>query len=408
VDNGSVLLQMKTYEEINRKIESGRAVVMTAEEIIGYVERNGADAAAKEVDVVTTATFGPMCSSGCVLNFGHSTPRIRISEAWVDDVRVYAGLAAVDAYLGATELRHGDPANMDHPGEFKYGGGHVIEKLVAGETVQLFGLSYGTDEYPRREVRTWFTIQDLNQAIMVNPRNCYQNYNVAVNRDSSRVIYTYMGVLQPNMKNATYCSAGQLSPLLKDPLYRTIGIGTRIFIGGTQGYVYWYGTQHNPTVRRLESGAPVAPAGTIAVIGDLKQMSTRYLRGASLVGYGSSLTVGLGIPIPVLDEDVVRRAALRDEDLVAQVVDYSTDYPQGVARSLGQVTYKQLKSGKIVVDGREIPTAGLSSYSRAKEIAGILKEWIRKGEFYLTEPVQPLPGPDSGLSFKPFVERPIG
>jgi hypothetical protein len=58
-------------------------------------------------------------------------------------------------------------------------------------------------------------MKDLNQAIMVNPRNCYQNYNVAVN-GSERTIHTYLGVLGPGMQNATYCSAGQLSPLLNE------------------------------------------------------------------------------------------------------------------------------------------------------------------------------------------------
>ena len=73
----------------------------------------------------------------------------------------------------------------------------------------------------------------------------YQNYNVAVNL-SDKTIYTYMGVLKPRMGSAGYSSAGQLSPLLKDPYYKTIGIGTRIFLGGGIGYVAWPGTQFNP------------------------------------------------------------------------------------------------------------------------------------------------------------------
>ena len=100
---------MKTYQQINDRIESGKAVVLTADEIMDYVDKKGLQAAAEEVDVVTTATFGPMCSSGCFLNFGHSKPKIRMSEAWVEDVLVYTGVAAVDVYLGArnsaTEIR---------------------------------------------------------------------------------------------------------------------------------------------------------------------------------------------------------------------------------------------------------------------------------------------------------------
>ena len=132
---------------------------------------------------------------------------------------VYTGLAAVDVYLGATQLRQGDPANMYHPGEFRYGGGHVIEDLVAGKSLQLFALSYGTDCYPLREMRTWFTIQDLNQAIMVNPRNCYQNYNVAVN-DSDKTIYTYMGMLEPNMQERQLLFGRAALAALERPVLR--------------------------------------------------------------------------------------------------------------------------------------------------------------------------------------------
>jgi len=381
---------MKTYEQINRRIESGRAVVLTADEIIGYVERRGLDQAAEEVDVVTTATFGPMCSSGCFLNVGHSTPRIRISEAWLDDVLVYSGVAAVDLYLGATQLRHNDPANMNYPGEFAFGGGHVIEKLVAGQTVQLFALSYGTDEYPRRELRTWFTIRDLNQAIMVNPRNCYQNYNVAINA-SARRIHTYLGQLEPNLGNCTYCSAGQLSPLLNDPFYETIGVGTAIWLAGARGHVYAEGTQHCPTCLRDGDGVPQEGAGTLALTADMKAMRPDFVRGVSLRGYGVSLAVGVAVPIPILNREVLRRTTIRDRDILAPVVDYSHDYPQRTGRVLARVSYEELRRGEIQVQGRAVVVGALSSYYKALECAELLKQEIARGEFLLSPPLQPLP-----------------
>jgi uncharacterized protein (DUF39 family) len=298
---------MKTYEQINNRIESGKAVVLTADEIIGYVDEKGLAAAAKEVDVVTTATFGPMCSSGCFLSFGHSKPKIRMSEAWVEDVLVYTGVAAVDVYLGATQLRHGDPANMYHPGEFRYGGGHVMEDLVAGKKLQLFALSYGTDCYPLREIRTYFTIDDLNQAIMLNPRNCYQNYNVGIN-NSDRPIYTYMGTLEPERKNANYCSAGQLSPLLNDPYYDVIGVGTKVWMAGAQGHVYSEGTQHAGGCERTPGGIPKGGAGTLALTCDMKKMRPEFVRGVTFRGYGVSLALGVGVPIPILNEDVLSGA----------------------------------------------------------------------------------------------------
>jgi uncharacterized protein (DUF39 family) len=392
---------MKTYEQINNRIESGKAVVLTADEIIDYVDRKGLAAAAKEVDVVTTATFGPMCSSGCVLNFGHSKPKIRMSEAWVQDVLVYTGLAAVDVYLGATQLRHRDPENMDHPGEFRYGGGHVMEELIAGKTLQLFALSYGTDCYPRREIRTYFTIADLNQAIMLNPRNCYQNYNVAIN-DSQRTIYTYMGTLEPDRKNANYCSAGQLSPLLNDPYYETIGVGTRVWLAGAHGHVYAEGTQHAGGVGRTPDEIPKGGAGTLALTGDMKQMRPEFVRGVSFRGYGVSLALGVGIPIPILNEDILKRTCIRDSEILAPVVDYSIDYPQNTGRILCHVSYEQLRSGQIEVEGRKVAVGSLSSYNKALEIANLLADEIRRGDFHLARPIAYLP---KDTTMKPLLTR---
>ncbi len=398
----------KTIREINEKIKKGKAVVVTAEEIIELVEKDGVQKTAEKVDVVTTGTFGPMCSSGAYFNVGHSKPRIKLGggNVTVNDVPVYAGFAAVDLYLGATALPDDDPRNKVYPGEFKYGGAHIIQELVAGKDVTLKATAYGTDCYPRKKLETLINIKDLNEAVLFNMRNVYQNYNCAVNL-SDRMIYTYMGALRPQLGNAYYCSAGQLSPLLNDPYYKTIGIGTKIFLGGGIGYVAWQGTQHSPTVKRKETGIPQAPAGTLAVIGDLKQMSPDYLVGTTFQGYGVTLTVGIGVPIPILNEEICKFTAVKDEDIWTQIVDYSEAYPNCIPGSLGEVNYKQLKSGKISVKGKDVPTGALSSYSKAVEIAEKLKGLIRDGEFLLTEPVAPIPGAESGVSFKALKERPI-
>jgi uncharacterized protein (DUF39 family) len=148
----------KSYAEINEKIKQGKAVVVTAEEIIDLVKEKGVEKTAREVDVVTTGTFGTMCSSGAFLNFGHAKPRIKMNRAYLNGVPAYAGIAAVDAYIGATALPESDPDNRVYPGRFLYGGGHVIEDLVAGKEVKLEAFGYGTDCYPRRHIETWVTL----------------------------------------------------------------------------------------------------------------------------------------------------------------------------------------------------------------------------------------------------------
>ena len=396
---------MKTIEEINEKIKQGKVVVVTAEEMVDLVKDKGAKTAADRVDVVTTGTFGPMCSSGMFMNVGHSKPRIKIGggTCYLNDVPCYTGLAAVDIYVGATAIPDNDPRNQVYPGEFKYGGGHVIEDFVGGKDITLSATAYGTDCYPKKKIDTHINKQRVNEAYLYNPRNCYQNYNVAVNA-TNRVIHTYMGLLKPNLGNANYCSAGKLSPLLKDPLYRTIGMGTRIFLGGGVGYVAGCGTQHNPNISRTPEGVVRAPGGTLATTGDAKAMSPEFLKGASFIGYGATLFVGLGVPIPILDEEMAYFTSRDDDELFTQVVDYGHDYPNRVPGSLAEVSYKELRSGRIQVNGKEISASPISSYAKARQIATLLKDWIMSGRFALSSPVAGLPGVDAGIKMNTLEE----
>ncbi len=380
----------KTYKEINDKIRSGEVVVVTADEMVDIVNEKGPVKAAETVDVVTTATFAPMCSSGAFINFGQSVPTIRASNVWLNNVPAYGGLAAVDCYIGATETSLEDPLNKVWPGEFNYGGAHVIHDLVAGKKVRLKATGYGTSCYPNREIEKNIRLADLPQATLCNPRNGYQNYNCAVNF-SNKTIYTYMGTLKPKAANANYSTAGQLSPLFNDPYYKTIGLGTRIFLGGGEGYVTWHGTQHNPSAQRNEKGVPKTPAGTMWVMGDLKQMKPEWIVGVSFRGYGISLAVGMGIPIPVLNEEMAQFTGVSDKDIDVQVVDYGKDYPNGISKNYGFVTYDELKSGSIQFQGKEVPTVPLSSVAKAREITDILKDWIQNNNFLLGEPQFTLP-----------------
>jgi len=369
----------RTVAEINQKIKDGDVVVMTAEELIPYVQSEGVERAAKEVDVVTTGTFGAMCSSGAFLNFGHSEPPIRMQRVTLNDVPAYTGIAAVDAYIGATELKTDDHA--------EYGGAHVIEELVSGKAVRLKAASSGSDCYPRKDIDTFISLNTINQAYLFNPRNAYQNYAAGTN-SSEKTLFTYMGKLLPGYGNVTYSSAGQLSPLLKDPSLRTVGIGTRIFLGGGTGYVAWEGTQFRTNVE-TKFGAPMGGARNVATIGDLRDMSPEFVRALTLPGYGVSLALGVGLPIPILDEEVLKAAAVSNEQLFAPVIDYSVQSRN--RKPIKHVSYAELRSGKIELFGKEVRTSSMSSYLKARQIAETLAERIENGEFLLTEPVAPLP-----------------
>jgi uncharacterized protein (DUF39 family) len=367
----------KSFEEINERIKNGEAVVLTAEEVKAMSKELGVKETAKKVDVVTTATFGPMCSSGAFINFGHSDPPIRMSKVWLNDVPAYAGLAAVDAYIGATEM-----SEREH----EYGGAHVIEELIAGKDIRLRALGTGTDCYPRKELDAIINRTTLNECFLLNPRNAYQNYASATN-SSEKTIYTYMGILLPKFGNITYSTTGELSPLLNDPELRTIGIGTRIFFGGARGFVAWNGTQFNTEIERTPNRVPVEPAATLCLIGNMKEMSPEFIKAAIFERYGISLFVGVGVPIPVLDEDIAKFVSVRDEHIATKVCDYALSGHPVIAT----VNYQQLKSGNVEIRGKQVRTGSLSSIYKARIIAKELKEWIQKGEFLISSPVERLP-----------------
>lgn len=373
--------QKRSWEEINAKIASGKAAVFTAEEAARMAEESGSEEVLRKADVVTTGTFGAMCSSGVFINFGHPEPSIRMERLELDGVPLFGGIAAVDAYIGATEASADDPAR---------GGAHVIEDLLRGKSLRLRAWGKGTDCYPRREIDTWVSKDSLNEITMVNPRNAYQNYPAAVN-SSDRHLYTYMGNLLPRMRNCTYSTSGELSPLLKDPELRTIGVGTRIFLCGATGAVAWNGSQFNTEKPRNKEGVPLSNARTLMLAGNLKEMDPRWLKAAYFEKYGVSLFVGVGIPIPILDLDLARRASLPDSLIETTIFDYSKEGHPPV----GRASYAQLRSGWIELEGHRVKTASLSSRAKAREIAEELKRRVACGAFALSPPSLPLPAAQS-------------
>lgn len=382
---------MKTYKEINEKIKNGKAVVVTAEEVVNIVKEIGLKKAAEKIDVVTTATFGPMCSSGAFVNFGHSNPAIRMEKITLNDVPVSGGLAAVDTFIGATE--------ESNTKGYEYGGAHVICDLIAGKPVKLKATGKGTDCYPRTSIERTIDINHVNEAYLYNPRNCYQNYAAAANT-TDKPLSTYMGTLLPNLNVVTYSTSGTLSPLLNDPFYRTIGMGTKIFLAGAEGYVAWRGTQFNSAAQRDANGIPLGTGGTLALIGDMKAMDPKFIAPAVYDKYGVSMFVGVGIPIPILDEEMMKHVSIGNDQLETNIYDYSVS--EGGKPVLGRVSYEALQSGSVEVNGKVVKTASLSSLKKAREIAEILKNKIKKGEFTLNEPVLKF---DSESVTKPMTER---
>ncbi len=384
---------LRTIAEINDKINSQKATVKTVEEVKTLVAKTSIEQVAKEVHVITTGTFEPMESSGAIINLGHTDPPIKIKSCWLDGVLAYSGFGAVDLYLGATQ------ATEDGEEVKERGGGHVIEDLIAGKPVQVRAVGQVTDCYPRATFEATITKDTVNQFYLFNPRNLYQNFIVGTN-SGDRTLFTYLGPLLPHLSNAVYSNPGAISPLFNDPELEAIGIGTRVFLGGGIGYITWEGTQHFPLQKRLPNKTPIGPSATLALIGDAKQMQPKWVRGCYFKNYGPSLMLGVGVALPVVNEKVVASCAVEDKELVAPVVDFSI--PRRVRPTFGLVSYAQLKSGRIKIEGKTVRSAPLASIFLSRQVALELKEWIEAGKFTLTEPVAPIPKERSFLPFLDF------
>lgn len=384
---------MRTINEINEKILQKKAKVCTIEELKAKVKKLGIKKTYEKVDVICTGTFEPMESSGAILNLGHTDPPMKIRHCWLDGVPAYAGFGAVDLYLGATALPDvNDAENTVIP---EKGGAHVIESLIAGNSVSVKAIGQVTDCYPRASFDATININSINQFYLYNPRNLYQNFIVGVN-GGDRILYTYLGPLLPRLGNAVYSNIGALSPLLNDPYLEAIGIGTKIFLGGAEGMITWEGTQHFPLQKRSPNGTPIGPASTLALVGDAKKMDRKWVRGCYFKNYGASLMLGVGIPFPVLNEKIIENCAVEDKDIYAPVMDFSI--PRRVRPSFGLVNYAQLKQGKIKIEGQIVKVASVASLYLSRQVAETLKQWILDGKFTLGEAVSPLPSSTSFIS----------
>ncbi|WP_330203692.1 homocysteine biosynthesis protein [Cyanobacterium sp. Dongsha4] len=384
---------MRTINEINEKILQKKAKVCTIEELKAKVKKIGIKKTYEKVDVICTGTFEPMESSGAILNLGHTDPPMKIRHCWLDGVPAYAGFGAVDLYLGATALPDvNDAENTVIP---EKGGAHVIESLIAGNSVSVKAIGQVTDCYPRASFDATININSINQFYLYNPRNLYQNFIVGVN-GGDRILYTYLGPLLPRLGNAVYSNIGALSPLLNDPYLEAIGIGTKIFLGGAEGMITWEGTQHFPLQKRSPNGTPIGPASTLALVGDAKKMDRKWVRGCYFKNYGASLMLGVGIPFPVLNEKIIENCAVEDKDIYAPVMDFSI--PRRVRPSFGLVNYAQLKQGKIKIEGQIVKVASVASLYLSRQVAETLKQWILDGKFTLAEAVSPLPSSTSFIS----------
>ena len=368
---------IRTYEEINEKIESGKANVISAFEAKSVIKDKGVKSFLNNVDVVTCASFEMNTNASLYMSFGQTDPLIYFSEAYLNDVLAYP--------TGPTDLLLSSVAfSKDKP---EYGGAHIIEDLVAGKDVHLKVSGKNLQVFPNRDFETWFKLDDLNCINLFLNQAINQNDIVATNSGDID-INSHMGTLIAHLENSTYNSSSFLNPLINDPLCKTIGVGTRVWIAGGVGYITGYGSNHNPAQRKNEYGVPVGNAVTLSAIGDLRGMKKKWIRGGYLKSFGPVLYVGVGVPIPVLNEEIVNFLAITDEHIHTTMFDFSI--PRRTKPILGQCPYSELRTSTILINKKSTLSAPLSSMSGAIEICNLTKEAILEKTLFLSKPLEPI------------------
>ena len=384
----------RTILDINEKIQAGNVKVLTAPEAKELIKEKGVKYFFNNVDIVTCASFEMHTNALLYLSFGQTDPLIFFQEAYINNVHAYV-TGPADLVISVVV------PSKDNP---EYGGAHVLEDLVKGKDLHLKASGRNYEVFPNKEFETWFNLKNITYARLLLNQGVNQNNIVATN-SGDKDINSHMGTLIGKLENSTFNSSSFLNPLVNDPLCKTIGTGTRAWVAGSIGYVIGHGSNHNPLQKRNNYGVPIGPGVTLSLIADVLSMKSKWVRGGNIKSFGPVLYTGVGIPIPVLDEEIADSLSITDDKIATTIVDFSI--PRRTKPTFGQCTYSELRTSTVSINGKPTLAAPLSSMAWAIEICGLMKESILHKEFFLSEPICPL---DMKLEVKKLdsrVEEPV-
>ncbi|CAJ37933.1 methanogenesis marker 16 metalloprotein [Methanocella arvoryzae] len=307
------MVTTKTIPEINERIEKGTVTVMTATEILAIAEKGER---IPDVDVVTCGTKGIMSGTMASLSFkvAEKNAFIRAKGLWLNGVPAYPGpcpnerLGIVDAIVYGTAH-----STYDH----HYGGGHLFRDLVEGNEIEV-----EVDTGLAERLTTTVTLSDMGHARMIATRHAFKNYLAYVNpvaETLEKSIFS-VGAFYGPYKELKFCGCGELNPIEKDPDLEVLGAGTRALINGAPGMITGAGTR---STREKPNFSAVA---------DLKQMKSEYL-GGFVTSEGPEVIASWAVPVPVLNDRVLKNILKTDKEIPLPVVDVRGRI------ELGRITY---------------------------------------------------------------------
>jgi len=370
--------QPRSEADLRDRQERGRLRVCTAAAFRQRVGAGGLEAAYAATDVVVASNAEFTDQASLVLNLGPTDPPIRMRRFQLDGVAGWGG-------HGSTDLVVPIGGGLVEP--LRRGGAQVLSALLAGQELGLTASGEATALHPRRELDTTISLDRIGSGRLLMHRGIVENGLVAVSSAEGLTPSPYGPLLGP-FGTALYSCSGASSIGLTMPGLALLGPGSPVLVAGALGWVSGPGSGHQPHPRRLESGHARSPGAVAALTVELQDLQPQWLRACFFEGHGSALLVAIAAPVPLVNLEVARQAAVPDSALEAPVLDFSI--PRRIRPSFGPVPYGQLLAGQIPVDGHWLRCAPAHSPRLAASIAGELVGQLQEGRFPIRLPLAPL------------------
>ncbi len=371
-------LPSRTEAGLRQRQRRGRLRVRAAADFRRLVADVGLAEAYLATDVVVAANAEFTDQASLHLSLGPTDPPIRFRDPRLGRVTAQTGGAGSDLVL---------PIGGGLVEGQRRGGGQVLDELLQGRDVEFNTAGVGTPMQPRRELHTMLNLDRIATGRLLLHRAIGENGIVAVS-SAAAVVQSPYGPLLGLHGNALYNCGGADSIGLAMPGLALLGPGSPVLVGGGIGWVIGCGSSHQPQPRRLASGHARSPGAVAAVCVDLQELRPEWVRPCFFDGQGSALLVAIAAPIPLISAAVAAQAAVTDDHLDVPVLDLSI--PRRIKPTYGWVSYSELRSGTIQVEGRPVPSAPAHSPRLAGSIAVELIRWLEEDRFPLRLPLQPL------------------
>ncbi len=308
----------RSVQEINKKISRGQATVLTAEEVTRMVIE-GETPTVEDVEVITTGTTGIMSGTAAIIHLKIDEPGSfkKAKKIYLNGVPGFPG-PCPNEWLGSVDLTIYGTANSVHDPE--YGGGFLFKDLIAGREIEI-----SVETSQGELITTTSNLKDMATAKMIGTRMAFKNYTAFVNPEPQSVSSIFHAIeMEGPFKGLSFSGCGELNPLENDPQMKTICMGSKILLNGSEGLILGTGTRSSLNKPNLMLAA------------DMHNMDSHYLGGFK-TAVGPEIYDSVALAIPVTDQRILEKTFIRNSDIKLPVADI-----KGRHMPLGEIDYGQV------------------------------------------------------------------